>query len=331
MKNKVFSTFTRFLLKTNRRAFSKQFDPSCDYYKVIGVQPTATDEEIKKAYRALVKKYHPDVNKNGETKFKEINQANEILSNSEARKEYDSIRTNRNSPKPQNQYNNYGYYSKTQNNQTYNRRSANTNFSSDKNFEDFLNSFYQQNSNSYNQQRSQSGRAKVRTTTRTFTDLKGNKYHYTYNTYESSEPPKSKQYSQNQDFEDIFDSRKKETSQKKGPQKPENDPFENIAETFFNEFKNFGRQFNEKQSFNADQAKKAKEEEEWQRNKESRHFSNFYKQNHSDREKNLSEDLEKVSSQVKDFYKGVRENIEEKGFVKSLVEGFRSFFNSKRK
>ncbi len=63
-----------------------------DYYKVLGVDKTASDEEIKKAFRKLARKYHPDLNPNdkaAEKKFKEINEANEVLSNPESRKKYD--------------------------------------------------------------------------------------------------------------------------------------------------------------------------------------------------------------------------------------------------
>ena len=63
-----------------------------DYYKVLGVGKNATDEEIKKAYRKLARKYHPDRNpgdKQAEERFKEISQAHDVLSDAEKRKEYD--------------------------------------------------------------------------------------------------------------------------------------------------------------------------------------------------------------------------------------------------
>lgn len=63
-----------------------------DYYKILGIDKTDTDKEIKKAYRKLARKYHPDLNpddKEAEKKFKEINEANEVLSNTENRKKYD--------------------------------------------------------------------------------------------------------------------------------------------------------------------------------------------------------------------------------------------------
>ena len=64
-----------------------------DYYKILGIDAKASESEIKKAYRKLARKYHPDLNpddKQAEAKFKEINEANEVLSNPENRKKYDT-------------------------------------------------------------------------------------------------------------------------------------------------------------------------------------------------------------------------------------------------
>lgn len=63
-----------------------------DYYKILGVDKNATEEEIKKAYRKLARKFHPDLNPNDKEahkRFQEINEANEVLSDPEKRKKYD--------------------------------------------------------------------------------------------------------------------------------------------------------------------------------------------------------------------------------------------------
>lgn len=65
-----------------------------DYYATIGVAKTATQDEIRKAFRKLARQYHPDVakdKKNAESKFKEINEAYEVLSDPEKRKRYDEL------------------------------------------------------------------------------------------------------------------------------------------------------------------------------------------------------------------------------------------------
>jgi DnaJ-class molecular chaperone len=71
------------------------FDPQKDYYKILGVSENADADEIKKAYRKLAMKYHPDRNrdnKEAEEKFKEINEANEVLSDSQKKSQYEAYR-----------------------------------------------------------------------------------------------------------------------------------------------------------------------------------------------------------------------------------------------
>jgi curved DNA-binding protein len=68
-----------------------------DYYKILGVDKNATPEDIKKAYRKLARKYHPDINpddKDAKKRFQEINEANAVLSNDENRKKYDQYGEN---------------------------------------------------------------------------------------------------------------------------------------------------------------------------------------------------------------------------------------------
>jgi DnaJ-class molecular chaperone len=68
-----------------------------DYYEVLGVKRDASDEQIRQAYRKLARKYHPDVNpgdKVAEDKFKELNEANEVLSDPDKRKRYDQLGSN---------------------------------------------------------------------------------------------------------------------------------------------------------------------------------------------------------------------------------------------
>src|SRR3954470_14232789 len=68
-----------------------------DYYKILGITKDASAEDIKKAYRKLARKYHPDLNPNdaeAHKTFQQINEANEVLSDPEKRKKYDQYGEN---------------------------------------------------------------------------------------------------------------------------------------------------------------------------------------------------------------------------------------------
>ena len=79
-----------------------------DYYKILGVSKTATAEQIKKEYRKLARKYHPDVSKDpdAEKKFKEVGEAYEVLKDAEKRKLYDQYGSNWKTGKQQEEYQN---------------------------------------------------------------------------------------------------------------------------------------------------------------------------------------------------------------------------------
>ena len=87
-----------------------------DYYNILGVDKKASQDEIKKAYRKLAMKYHPDRNqdnKKAEEKFKQITEANEVLSDPQKRKKYDTLGSNWKQHQSQGQgfndfYSNYG-------------------------------------------------------------------------------------------------------------------------------------------------------------------------------------------------------------------------------
>ena len=109
-----------------------------DYYKILELPKTATEADIKKAYRKLARKYHPDLSpndKNAEKKFKEINEANEVLSNTENRKKYDKYGKDW---KHADEFEKSGYNPNQQ--QSSGRRQQSSDFSGD--FSDFFESMY---------------------------------------------------------------------------------------------------------------------------------------------------------------------------------------------
>lgn len=104
-----------------------------DYYKILGVNKNASKEEIQSAYRKLAKKYHPDFNpgnKTAEEKFKEINEAHEVLSDPAKREKYDQLGSNWEDILRQQQYQRPGY------------RHQNAEWETASDFSDFFKAFF---------------------------------------------------------------------------------------------------------------------------------------------------------------------------------------------
>jgi curved DNA-binding protein len=120
-----------------------------DYYKILGLSKNASKEDIKKAYRKLARKYHPDVNPGdaaAEKRFKEINEANEVLSNPENRAKYDNYGKD---------WKHADEFEKAKQQQQYRRSSQQTGYREfgDEDFSDFFSNMFGQKSRS-NQKRS---------------------------------------------------------------------------------------------------------------------------------------------------------------------------------
>ena len=107
-----------------------------DYYKVLGVAKNASADDIKKAFRKLARRYHPDVNpgdKRSEEKFKEINEAYEVLSDAEKRRKYDTL-----GPNWQDQFG----FSSAAGRRSSNFRSSPLNYDSPTGFSDFFEALF---------------------------------------------------------------------------------------------------------------------------------------------------------------------------------------------
>ena len=108
-----------------------------DYYIVLGVDKKATQDDIKKAYRSLAVKHHPDKNpgnKESEEKFKTINEANEVLSDPEKRKKYDELGENWEQKEQ--------FTNRKGGNQYYRGENQNEGFGNEENFSDFFEQFF---------------------------------------------------------------------------------------------------------------------------------------------------------------------------------------------
>ena len=84
----------RLCLAMSRFGFGiSKFDAQKNYYKILGVGEKVSNQEVKKAFRKLAKQHHPDSENGNEEKFKEINEAYQVLSDESIKKEYDISRS----------------------------------------------------------------------------------------------------------------------------------------------------------------------------------------------------------------------------------------------
>ena len=115
-----------------------------DYYKILSIPINANKDEIKKAFRSLAKKYHPDRNKDDKDalqKFQEVNEAYEVLSNEDSRKKYDNERSN-------NKENNYNKETNSKNNKSDNNKKYQDKGESIENLNKYFESFFGFDANS---------------------------------------------------------------------------------------------------------------------------------------------------------------------------------------
>ena len=105
-----------FIIGRLRCCFSiKAYNPNTNYYKVLGIPENASNTQVKQAFRDFAKKYHPDSQNGNEEKFKEVNEAYQVLSDSSVKQEYDQVRTP--SPQAQQQYRDSSQYRQSSSNQ----------------------------------------------------------------------------------------------------------------------------------------------------------------------------------------------------------------------
>lgn len=227
----------KFINKIFFKQFSEyNFDMKKDYYKILGIEKSATEKEIKLAYLKLVKKYHPDATQGKTTEmFKEITQAYEILSDSNKKSIYDNQGSSYGSSFFSNQYNNNTQNQSWNQNPNQNNNAnqyANYRYDAGPKMNDFYNNF---KNNKFYQEFYE---------TYTFKDQDGKYKTYTFksngNTNTYKKPEDGNPFYQ--DFNNILRNKRREREKKQGKQTTEEDDYQtnsNKNSQFYNDFNKF--------------------------------------------------------------------------------------------
>jgi curved DNA-binding protein CbpA len=130
------------------QAFLSSFDANKDYYKILHLTNKASKDDIKVSFRKLAKLYHPDANKGNDEKFKEVNEAYQVLSSEETKRNYDSCRQSNDGPWEQTSKSNPTHNHES----TYRGYHQEQGWQSRKYREEFMNDVYQNQQNQHYQQ-----------------------------------------------------------------------------------------------------------------------------------------------------------------------------------
>lgn len=319
--------------KSALRFYQQKFDSQKDYYKVMGVSSTASEAEIKKAYRNLVVKYHPDKKGGSESKIKEINEAKEVLLHGDIKKQYDEARRSGSSqgssyggqahsqPRGSSQYNS-GYSSSYQD---QSGRQRNTRFYDNANWgADAFAEFYkkaqrqqqahERQQQAYERQQQQANKAQGRARKRfyIYRDRYGNEYVVEDNGNGPQDPdPRYSEdsYRQQQRYRENHQTQEQYSASGGQGFEGMGQRFKDFAESV----KNSSGVFDE---ILKEQKEKAMREEEFMRQQQAqRSYSNV-----GAKEVNLGEDFNRAAKKAKDAWDVFRYSSENKGIFGGLKD-----------
>ena len=304
------------------RFYQEKFDNKKDYYKVLGLTPSASEADIKKAYRNLVIKHHPDRKGGSETKIKEINEAKEVLLDSDTKKQYDEARRYGSSYGAQNQSTSAGTYGKSYSSSYGNQynKQRNTRFYENADwgpdpFAEFFKQAHKQRAQRAQQQYTGSQSRSKYKKFYIYRDKYGNEY------VVEEEGPGSQGYDPRQEQREYYQSYQAYKNAHKdqrtyGAQNGmDNESMDRMFREFAEGFRNPGGIFDD---IFKEQREKAKREEGFRRsqmNRDTYNDINF-------KETKLNQDLQKYGKRVREAWDIFRYSAEDKGITGGLKDAF---------